>query len=264
MGERGSCTLYLDTCADSGWPKPFGKSKTDWYVVSGLVLTPENDYKARVETERLLQKYIGENQRRQFPSQYYEIHYHDIIYGKSMFQNLSDIQRKNLSDEIFSSIKALRPVLFATVINKIQLKRIYSENAYQPRNLGLRATIHRYAMYVDREHQIGSIVVDEEEYRKDKELQAMIQDFRRDGITIRGYDYQPTLENKLKNVLNAIAFTPSHLSAGLQLADVCSRVTWSHFERRKSDRFKQLSSLWDGKSGKTYEPSVFPKPTKWI
>lgn len=264
MAERDSCTLYLDTCADSGWPKPFGRSQTDWYVVSGLVLTPENDYKSRTETEKLLQKYIEENQRRRFPPYYYEIHYHDIIYGKHLFQDLPDIQRKNLSDEIFSFINTLRPVLFATAINKIQLKRIYGENAYAPRSLGLRATIHRYAIYVDREHLIGSIVVDEEEYRKDKELQAMIQDFRREGITIRGYNYQPALENKLKNVLNAIAFTPSHLSAGLQLADVCSRVTWSHFERNKNDRFNQLSSLWDRHVGRTYEPSVFPRQTKWI
>jgi hypothetical protein len=125
-------------------------------------------------------------------------------------------------------------------------------------------SIHRYAMYVDREHQIGSVVVDEEEYRKDKELQAMIQDFRRGGITIRGIDYQPKLENRLKNVLNAIAFTPSHLTAGLQFADICSRVTWAHFERRKSVRFNELPSLWDRGSDRIYEPNVFPKSTKWI
>jgi hypothetical protein len=42
--------------------------------------------------------------------------------------------------------------------------------------------------------------------------------------------YQPSLENKLKNVLNTIAFTRSHLSAGLQPAYFISRVTWTHVE----------------------------------
>jgi hypothetical protein len=129
-----------------------------------------------------------------------------------------------MSDEIFQIINQLKPSLFCSAINKIQLKRVYGQYAFHPRALGLRATIHRYAIYLERMNQIGSIIVDEEEYRKDKELQNMIQDFRRDGIAIRGDNYQPTLENKLKHVLNTIAFTPSQLSAGLQLADVCSRV----------------------------------------
>ncbi len=71
----------------------------------------------------------------------------------------------------------------------------------------------------------------------------MVQVLGVGGITIRSNDCQPRLENILKNVLNTISFTPSHLSAGLQLADVVSRATRSHFERNKSTRFEQLSKL---------------------
>ncbi len=93
---RASSSLYLDTCADPGWPQPFGKSKTNWYILAELVLTPENDNRAHSETDNLLQKYIPDMERRRFPIQSWGIHYHDIIYGKNIFGTLSDIQRKYL------------------------------------------------------------------------------------------------------------------------------------------------------------------------
>jgi hypothetical protein len=260
----GYSTLYLDASGDPGWPKPFGNSRTEWYIVSGLVLSPANDFIAKETSDKILKKYIRENERRKFPPKFYEINYHDIIRGKNLYGSLEDIRRKTLSDEIFDLLKSLKPILFATASNKTQLKRVYGSQAYHPRVLGLRATIHRYAMYLERINEIGSIVVDQEEYRKDKELQAMVQDFRRDGITIRGDNYQPMVENKLRRILNTISFTPSHLSIGLQLADVCSRVTWFHFERNKSMRFNQISSLWDRESEKIYEPSIIPSKSRWI
>jgi hypothetical protein len=59
-------------------------------------------------------------------------------------------------------------------------------------------------MYLERKNKIGSIIVDEEEYKKDKELQLMIHNFRRDGLTIRGSNYRPMLENNLRKVLNNV------------------------------------------------------------
>jgi hypothetical protein len=61
-----SSILYLDTCADSGWPKPFGKSKTQWYIVAGLALTPEYDYAAQTAVDKILTKYITESERKKF------------------------------------------------------------------------------------------------------------------------------------------------------------------------------------------------------
>lgn len=258
------CTLYLDSAGDCGWCTPFGNSKVEWYVVAGLVLTPKSDHKAQEEIGKILKKYISNITRNQFLPEQYEIHYHDIIFGKNIYSTLDHPQKKNLSDEIFLLINDLKPVLFATAINKKQMKKVYGTNAYDPRSLGLRSTIHRFAMFLERKGMIGSIIVDEEEYKKDKELQMMIHDFRRNGMTIRGSSYQPILENNLRRVLNNIAFTPSHLSGGLQLADVCSRSTWSHFEKSKSDRFTQLNSLWDRNDERCYEPSIVPGKSKWV
>lgn len=259
----GSLTLYLDSSGDPGWTPPFGKSITTWYIAGGIALTPEADQKAGIEVQRILKKYIPETQRRKFPPREYEIHYHKIVGGHDIFDHMDHSARKAMSDEVFTLIKSLNPVLFATAINKTQLKRVYGGRAYHPKALAIQATIGRFSFYLERENKIGSIMMDEEEYRKDKELQSLVHTFRRDGIMIRGTNYQPMYENTLTNVLNAPSFTPSHISPGIQLADVISRCTWTHFERQKSNRFNELQSLWDS-GDRVFEPSVVPARNRWI
>jgi len=256
-----SCTLYLDADGDPGWCPPFGKSQLRWYVLAGVALAPESDLKARLEVERILSKYIPDSVRRSWPHRYYEICYHDIQRGKNVYSHLDHPQRKAMSDEIFGLILGLKPVLFATAVDKVNLKQRYGSNAHSPRSYALRATIHRYSMYLNKNSLIGTVLFDQEEYRKDKELQAMVHEFRRTGVILRGMHYQPRYEDRLERVLNTITFAPSETSPGLQLADVCSRSTWAHFERGKSNRFNQISSLWNRSNSRRYEPSVVPHET---
>lgn len=252
-------TLYLDAAGDPGWPHPFGKSKLEWYVLAGIALSPQSDLQARSAVEALLGKYVPPAQRAKWPPSCYEINYHNVQRGKLIFEHLAPLQRKALSDETFNLIKLINPVLFATVINKSKLKQKYGQHAFSPRSLAIRATIHRYSMYLKKNNLIGSVVVDEEEYRKDKELQNMVHEFRRTGIILRGWSYQPIYEDKLDRILNTITFAPSETSPGIQLADVCSRATWANYERSKSDRFNELAHFWNEIGGTKYEPSVIPQ-----
>lgn len=255
-----SCTLYLDASGDTGWTNPFGKSKTEWYVLGGIVLTPEADLEAHKETCRILEKYIPEEVRVKFPDRLYELHYLDIIRGQSLFSHLQREQLKALSDEVFNLIIRLKPVLFATAINKTQLKRVYGNNAHIPNRLAMRATIGRFSMYLNRESRIGTVTYDAEEYRKDKSLQEMIMSFRRYGIVLTGENYRPFRDDNLRNLLNTINMAPSETSPSIQLADFCSRAVWQHFEHGKSNRFNQISFLGDG----GFEPSIVPAKHRWI
>ena len=259
-----SYTLYLDATGDPGWPDPFGKSKIQWYVLAGLALSTENDLKAKLGAEELLGKYIPDNERRKWPDSHYEIHYHDLIFGHNIFSHLKHPQRKELADEIFDLIINCKPVLFATAINKLQHKHKYGERAYAPRILAMRATIHRFSMFLEREDFIGSVVVDTEEYKKDIGVRTLIHQLRRFGATIRGINYQPRRENKLKRILNAINLSPSEMSTGIQLADICSRSVWSHFEKQKSNRFDQLKVIFDRGENQIFEPSIIPLKRDWI
>jgi len=183
----------------------------------------------------------------------------------TLLEDTSSFRTCNLFNESlsrmrsFNLIVSLKPRLFATAVNKIQLKYRYGIGAYPPKSLALRATIHRYSMCLNKNGMIGSVVLDEEEYRKDRELQTMTHEFRNHGVILRGESYQPRYEDKLERVLNTITFAPSHMSPGIQLADSISKAVFSHFERCKSNRFNQLSTLWNRDLTKVYEPSVVPK-----
>jgi hypothetical protein len=228
-----------------------------------LVLSPQQSHDAQSGLTNILEKYIQETERWKFTADHYEFHYHELIFGNRIYRHIPEIERKKMADEVFDLIAYLKPVLFATAINKVQLKNVYGLHAYEPRILGMIATIHRYSIYLEREKMIGSIIVDEEQYKKDKDLRILMHDFKSSGITIRGSSYNPILENKLKNIIDNISFTASHHSAGIQLADAVSRVTFSHFERNKSDRFNQLAEFWDSKDNSFREPSVIPKRDRW-
>jgi hypothetical protein len=251
-----SLTLYLDSTGESGWNPPYGKSKNRYYTVAGLAITPESNLEAYREVDKILRKYIP---RSEWDSPIFELCYHHLIRGKGIYRTLPHLQRKAMADEVFDLILGLKPILFATVINKLALKRRYGVNAFDPKLLAMRATIHRFAMSLNREKAVGTVIMDEEEYRKDHLIQEMVKTFKKNGIIIRGYNYQPRYIEKIDRIIDTISFTASNESSGIQLADFCARTTWQHFERNKSDRFQQLDSLWDRDGDNKYEPSVFPK-----
>jgi len=253
-----SHTLYLDASGDPGWPRPFGKSPLQHYVMAGIALTPYADHIAHVETDRILKKYIPESQRRLYPPDKYELHYHPLHAGRDLYSHLTHKQRLLMANEVFSLIDSLDPVFFASVVDKLKLKRKYGIRAHHPTQYALRSIIDRFCKYLERNDEIGAVYLDEEEYKKDKTLRQMVHEFRRKGTAIRGFYYSPSDVNHLERILNAISFTPSEMSPGTQLADFLSRTTWLHFERKKSRRFNQLKH-WDTHSGTQYEPCVIPK-----
>ena len=58
-----SLTMYLDAAGDPGLPPPFGKSRVEWYVLAGLVIDAENDFKINEGATKLLEEYIPETER---------------------------------------------------------------------------------------------------------------------------------------------------------------------------------------------------------
>ncbi len=256
MAGIKSYSLYLDSTGDPGWCPPFGKSLVNYYIVAGLAISPESNLSAYKETNRILEKYIPQTE---WTSPEFELCYHHLIRGKGIYATLSDSQRLSLADEVFNLILRLEPILFASVIDKKKMKQRYGNSAYDPKLLGIRSIIHRFAMSLKRLNGVGSVVMDSEEYRKDQLIREMVQRFKKDGIIIRGYTYQPKYIEKIVEIIDTITFTDSNMSAGIQLADLFLGATWQHYERSLSRRFNQVSPLWDRKGTIIYEPVMIPK-----
>jgi hypothetical protein len=228
-----------------------------YYVVAGLALTVEADLKANTEVNRILQKYVGSATWRGYKL---ELVYHDLIRGKGIYEGLDHPVRKAMADEVFVLLSQSNPVLFATVVDKIKLKEKYRVNAHDPKLYGIRATIHRFAMFLSNQtNGVGNVMMDAEEYVKDRLIQEMINSFKIMGVIIRGWNYQPRYEEKLNRILNTISFADSTMITGIQLADVCCRTTWQHFEHAKSDRYAELKPYWNHSNTRIFEPSVIPK-----
>lgn len=241
--------IYLDAAGDPGWPHPFGKSVTKHYILAGLALTPQQELEVRRETDRIKTKYgLYE----------VELKYRPLIYGDDSYKSLTDQQRKSIADEIFDLISKTKPVLFATVVKKMELKIKHGANAIYPKEYALRATVGRISKFLIREDAVSpSIIMDEEEYRKDKVLQRVVHHARRAGIQMAGWGYQP-LPDRLDRFLNVITFLPSETSPSIQLVDFCVHSIFKHFERAKSKRYLQLEPLFDRSNGRVWEPSIVP------
>lgn len=252
-------TLYLDSCGDPGWCKPEGLSHVRHYAVAGLALTTRADLRANSKVERILDKYLSNAQTLGFER---ELCYHSLIRGKDAYQELSHERRLRMANEIFDLIESLKPILFATVIDKVALKQRYGEEAHDPKLLGIRATIHRFGMCMKNRfsNTVGDVMMDAEEYRKDHLIQEMVKKFKSEEVAIRGFSYQPYYHDKLERILNTISFADSATCAGIQLADFCCRTTWQHYASNKSKRFRQLAPFWDRSETRVFEPSLIPKP----
>jgi len=258
-----SCTLYLDASGDSGWPPPFGKSSNKWYTMAGIILTPEQDLLTKKRTGEILEKYISDEIKSSYPHNYYELHYLELMCGNNIYKELEKIQRKEMADEVFNFLLELKPIIIATSINKLQMKKVHSTSAFNPKRLAMRSVVSKFSMYLNRHDMIGAVVFDEEEYRNDTKLREMIQNFRTSGTNISGFRYQPSQNTKLENVLNTIQLCPSELSPGLQCTDFIARSVWQHKEKGKSNRYNEIDSLWEHTETSTYKDSVYPSLYKW-
>lgn len=212
--------------------------------------------------EQILQKYIPENIKNKWRDEDYEIKFRNIKHGLKIFSHLDKIEMEQLFDDTFGLILKHKPILFATALNKYQHMHKYKEKAYESKPFAVQSTIGRFSKYLKRIDASGQIIIDAEG-KNDNKIRNLIYSGRKYGIEIRGVNHQPAKEDKLERIVNTINFAESHMSAGIQMADVCSRVIWGHFERGLSDRYEQLRPVFDHVGGRTYEPVISPLKSDW-
>lgn len=247
-------TLYLDASGDPGWPVPYGKSPHNFYVLGGLVLTPEAEAIVKEEIQILIRTYILPSARTK------ELKYTPLIGGYAQFKHLQPVQRKELADKVFSLIDRVKPVIMATVIDKTRLKQKYGDCAYDPKVLAFQGIIARYSMNLKRCSTYGEIIMDDEEITKDNELQKYLGSLKTHGAIIRGRSYNPFCSERYEPLLNSLPlFSSSQESPGIQLADFVVKAVWMQYVKGTSYRFEQIRPFLSSANGKVFEPSVFPK-----
>lgn len=241
LGLRGLYMnlLYLDESGDPGWPPPYGRSQTNWFVLTGLSLEENKWEETNTKYIRIVKEYFGRR------TENFDMKYSALKAGRHPYNQLEDIERNHLADEIFDLIVAVQPVLFAIVVDKLKHKQKYGDNARSPKILTLQFMAPRFHKYLERIDGLGMFVMDEEERKSDKKLKKLIQQARQTGIVLQT-PFDPFRTNThLPKLVESIFFVPSEDSPGIPLADFCCHAIWIHFERGLHDRFNQIQHFFD-------------------
>lgn len=253
------CTFYVDDSGAADWYPPHGKSAHQYHTMAGLILEPNMDLEGKKRTCEILSTYIPESIKQVISDSKYELHFTDLFHHTGIFRKIPITDCQKIIDETFDLIVKLNPVLIATTIDKQKLKQNHGSKAFEPKVLAIQSVVHKFSMHLDRLNKIGAVVYDADKYSFDLHLREAVQDFRRNGINIRGTTYQPRV-NKLENILNNVNFCPSYMSSGLQLADFVASAVWRKTERNDGSYYGKLLNLWDLDSVRNirYFDTLFP------
>ncbi|MHB1868916.1 MAG: DUF3800 domain-containing protein [Nitrososphaerales archaeon] len=245
--------LYLDAAGDLGYPPPYGKSNSRYYVLLGLSIDPATEWlKARNGLSTIVRKYFPEKSHG--PR---ELHYTDIASKKNPFDKLTGEQRKSLSDEVFNLIRDIHPTLFAIVIDKLAHRKKYA-SPEQPNILAVRFMVPRFSKYLERISDKGIMIYDSEERQINRQLRNFLFDARDSGVVLEPAQLWYYTQDKLEHLVETIFFIESDSSPIIQLADFCAHVVFLSYERGKSDRFNQIKDMFDSYQGRTYGIREWP------
>lgn len=246
--------LYLDESGDPGWPSPYGRSLTTWFVLAGLALEDQQWKSINEEYTKIVRKHFGPA----YSS--LDLKYSALTTNHPVppYDGMSGLQKLQLADEIFNLIISAKPVLFAIAINKLEHKRKYGRAAHWPKLLAFRFMTPRFHKFLDRIDSYGIFVMDEEERKSDKKLKALVGQAREIGVVLQT-PFDPFRTNThLKRIVESVLFVPSEDSPGIPLTDFCGHSIWIHFERGLDKRFNQIKHLFDGDKGVTYGLKIWP------
>ncbi len=249
--------LYLDASGDSGWPPPYGKSRTNWYVLSALSLEESLWKKADEGVRDVLT-----NHGLQWLTNFRELRLSTILAGATPYDKMGRTQRSKLIDDVFNLVLSLKPVLFYSAIDKAKHKSQYLDIALSPHVWALQLICPRFHKYLLRVDGYGILVMDPEETRKDAKLKELIKNAKQQGIVLKS-SFNPFLsDTQLPRLIESVLFVDSHDSPGIQLADFCSHAIWKYYERGMRYRYNQISKLLDSHGGNVYGSIVWPRQHK--
>ncbi|ABK78180.1 hypothetical protein CENSYa_1560 [Cenarchaeum symbiosum A] len=231
----------MDGSGDTGIPIPAGGSKHEWYVMAGLIIDPATNIKAKNRVCDILQRYIPEKVREDNKDSHYELHYTDIRFGSNIYSPLSLSDRNSMIDEVFELLLELKPILMAAAIHKTRMHQL-SDGNKNFNTMTVRSLIDKFSAYTVHFDKIGSIVYDEEQYKKDAMMRKKMRLWRRHGLNPRNAGTQADM---LPNIINTISLSPSEMSSGLQLTDFCARAVWDYLQKKDDSRYKQIRHLFE-------------------
>jgi hypothetical protein len=222
--------LFLD---ESGTPPPPGRYRDKYFVVGGLIIPDGIWHKVHDQLHgmKVRRKLFGELKWRYFsPSNEQD---ENPMKGKDP-QERNEIRAEMY--QIICSNKAIRTLACVTCIRPAyELPSVTSAEdlyhyTYKPISERFQYHLQDVSKVVGRK-ETGIIVVDHRAADQDYRLrQAHERLTKTDGLFTANY----------RNLVESLFFLPSHISVGVQLADIVAGAVWRKFEKNDDSYYKMF------------------------
>jgi hypothetical protein len=222
--------LFMD---ESGTPPKPGVEQPRYFVVAGIIV-PEGVW--HTLRDGLMGLKIRHRVRGELKWRYFAPNNDD---ARNPMRSLPQPARDQIRDDVYRLICGIRSIkTVACVVSNAAAYDMHSVNGQQDiYHLGYKGITERFQYYLQdlsREigrKQLGVVVADHRGSNDDKLLRQVHQKLLYStGEFISDY----------KNLVEGLFLEPSHLSVGIQLADLAAGAVWRKFERDDDTWFGKL------------------------
>jgi len=224
---------------ESGTPPPPNKETTKFFVVGGVVISEHQWHHIETDLNSLKAQYSvkGEIKWRHFGQK------KGNETKDNNLKHLDIITRDTLRASIFSIINKYQSIkVIVTVTNiKISYERTYIKSQQDLYWYTYKPLTERFQYYLqDTSRAVGAkingiIVCDHRERNHDDTMRHL-------HANLLNTNNQTT--SKYENLIEGLFLAPSHLSIGIQLADVAVGAVFRYFEQNDERWYKLLEPSW--------------------
>ncbi len=238
--------MHLFFIDESGTPPKLGKTDPTYFVIGGLIVPEEvwHSIQSRLVGLKAAEKYHGEIKWRFFvPSN------ND---PDNPMISWSAEQRDKFRKNIFKIITDHRSVkLMACICNCTEAyKRAHintQNDLYYQTYKPLTERFQYFLQDISREtgrKNFGMIVADQRNHKEDNKMRVLHE---------RLVTEDSKLTTTYSNLIEGLFFSPSHLSVGIQFADMVAGAVWRKVERGDAQYYNSIETSFRSRSDGTIE-----------
>lgn len=234
--------MHLCFIDESGTPAKLGRLDPCFFVIAGVVIPEETWHVVR-------EKFFGLKVEKAYHGEVKWRYFAPNNDDANPMRGWDQARRDDFRARIFRIISEQRSIrILASVCkceNAYRLASINSQNdiyfrTYKPVTERFQYLLQDLSKAVGSKHS-GIIVADHRGSKDDAKMRE-----QHERLVRESGKYTSTYTNFVEGLF----FAPSHMSVGIQLADMVAGATWRKFERNDSSFFDQISasfrSKWNG------------------
>ena len=166
--------LYIDECGDEGPVTNVDSVNSDhnWFTTAGIIVKEENVQKFDQAHTSIIKKHFTDRGIALPPN--FKLHYSELRYAKNPYNQMSDLDRRTLADDVFSAINSIDCSLVSCTIDKSRHYAKY-QHPINVRAYTLLVCLERFWYFLNEHGCEGSVIYERFHLRQRKTVGRAIQ-----------------------------------------------------------------------------------------